>query len=445
MYLFLSIALFLVAIVAEQNVQEALLISSTLAMVVGIGHHCRFPSIVSTVVFSGACLSFVIMYFQYFNAIDIGFNDGLIVGYVGKSTYTDMSYYYQEANILVDTWKSGHWWDWFLGNTEHFGFYGPYNMYNIFNALIISLFGSNLLTLIIIKQFFTASSIFVLYRIASHFLDNRLAVGVLVLYIIYPANLLVSSFLMRDDLIAFLCLLLVFFFLRLERPQGKTTTIIMIMITSVLLILFRFYAAILAIGCLSYAIMKNGFTWKKVVLFAICLLVVVAIIFMSYSVEGMILGVLESGESDGSWSPERSSGTSLLLYSLYYLSFGNTPWIEDVATRVVPEWLNYLGSLYLNGVLFVSFLGFVFLFLRNAADRKLLIVFYLFVPLFLLVIHTFTLGGPIPRTYTMWIWVDLIVLVLFYSRLTLVVRWGLTYGVLIMVMGVYLYKYQVLR
>ncbi|MFE7740276.1 hypothetical protein ACFUX8_26590, partial [Bacillus cereus] len=153
----------------------------------------------------------IIVYIQYYNAINLGFSDGNLFGKIGENYYADTKNYYDESQQLVQILFSQNFKYWLTGDFPHFGFYGPYNAYNILNAVLISIFGPNLLTLILLKLKVSILGYYVLYKIVIKYLNDKWAIFSIMLYELYPANLLVVSTLSRDNINSFLVILVCYY------------------------------------------------------------------------------------------------------------------------------------------------------------------------------------------------------------------------------------------
>lgn len=408
-FLLLYIVILLFSVFVTNEVQNISIIFSLLLLNVLVYRHLKVdkPMICSLGVLL-TILFVIIVYIQYYNAINLGFNDGNLFGKIGGNFYADTKNYYDESQQLIQILSSHNFKYWLSGDFPHFGFFGPYNAYNILNAILISIFGPNLLTLILLKLKVSILSYYVLYKIASRYLNSKWAIFSIMLYNLYPANLLVVSTLSRDNINSFLVILLCYYCILFAENKFnyKVKYITKILITSILLFLFRAYAVPITIVSLFCAYFLSEKQSAKNYLLGIGLIIIAFIGCYIYGFDNL-QGKLTLNDGTQSWIAERSKGWNLLIYSALYAFLGQTTVMKNYDLSVFSEVLNLFSFYYQNFILMFSFLGIILLLFvkKRKLDNQMWLLCCI-MPMLFIVLITSIYGLPIPRLYNMWIWLN---------------------------------------
>lgn len=356
-------------------------------------------------------------YWQYMNAVSLGFRDGILYGPVGGINYDDMhSYYYVSAwtALVLGGPASDLWWAGALQTPESFNMYHPFV---VFNAVLRLIWGNDLITMILIKLHFSVFSTYLLYNISRTYLQHKYALGVVFLFGVIPSNILVSTSLLRDNLLVFLVFSFVYTVI-VWREKPSTPRLVLVVITAVFMIVFRIYLALVPMAVLLYYVLKTRLTWKLSVLYVVLLVSGYVALFSVSSVFSLVLQLMERTQIGPAWEVKTTEGVKLYLYWFYYLFLGPAFVVEETHFSILQDALNKVSYLYLNHVAVLFLLSLVGLVLsRQRVDKKALIVFGFVLPSSLLLLHNLVLGFPIPRIYLMWIWIELIIIVHFLARL----------------------------
>ncbi|PFL24966.1 glycosyltransferase family 39 protein [Bacillus cereus] len=360
----------------------------------------------------------IIVYIQYYNTINLGFSDGNLFGKIGENYYADTKNYYDESQQLVQILFSQNFKYWLTGDFPHFGFYGPYNAYNILNAVLISIFGPNLLTLILLKLKVSILGYYVLYKIVIKYLNDKWAIFSIMLYELYPANLLVVSTLSRDNINSFLVILVCYYCIYFvgNNFENKVKYTIKILITLIFLFLFRAYAAPITIISLSCAYFFSKKQPVKNYLLVAMLMVVVVIGCYVYGFEN-VQNKFTLNDGTQPWIAERSKGWNLVIYSVLYSFLGQTTILNNYDLSAFSEFLNLSSFYYQNFILMFSSVGIIILMIIRKKQKDTWIWLLCFImPILFILLITSVYGLPIPRLYNMWIWLNCLLIGIIINR-----------------------------
>lgn len=371
----------------------------------------------------GLTLLFVLLaYFQYNNAVALGYYDGMLYGAVGdKHEYYDISEYYYESKQLADLVVTNAGRDlWLSGSLPNDGTYGPYNAFNVLNTIMMLLFGDDVMTLVLLKMNFSVVAIYLLYGIASRFLSPAFALYSVLAYNLYPGYLLGVTNLLRDNIIAALIIALAYMVITAWTSPAKlslarkSTTIIL----CGMLCYFRNYAVAILVGtaAIYYYFISNR--WQK-------LTILTGLVFIS--IVGFVLGneiqngLAELFQEDGPhlWESSAPSPMRMLLRVVYFMFLGQPGKGEDFYLGSVTEWLNFSGFIYLHFFLFMSLVGLYYLISGrfNKGEKTAIFIFGYIMPFLFLLLITYIFGWPIPRLYSMWLWITCIVVMMFLESM----------------------------
>lgn len=392
-----------------------------------------------------------IAYWQHSNAVSLGFSDGLLRGTIGSNLYDDIGFYYDESIELGENLKVNSWLTYFSGNFQHTGYYGPYNLYVFWNAVLYLFLGENVLIWVVFKMIFSVLSMFYLYLIAKNFLNEYYSILVVILFSVFPANVLATVTLMRDNIMAFLCIL---FFYILIRHKNEKITFFYLKLACIFLISFilRGYSIVLFLPCILYFQIMRIRSVKQATLVVVstCILVYIGVVsldieFISHSFVA-IQAAKDFLATGGTWSvvESRSSGVNSVIFAFYYTVFGSSPKSGMFELSAIQELLNYLSYLFLNIILGISVISIVFIFMNKIINKSILIIIGVITPIIYLGLYTYVFGGPVPRIYNLTIWINIIMLALFFQHSTRQQSRFALLGVILFTIGIYFIKATVL-
>ncbi|MBP2627456.1 MAG: hypothetical protein H6Q68_2167 [Firmicutes bacterium] len=360
----------------------------------------------------------VVAYFQYINAVALGYCDGMLYGAVGvKHEYYDLSEYYYESKQLADLVVTNAGRDlWMSGSLSNDGTYGPYNAFNVLNTIMMLLYGDNVITLVLLKMNFSVVAIYLLYGIANRFLSPAFAFYSVLAYNLYPGYLVGVTNLLRDNIIATLIIGLAYIITAAWDPPGKLSLVrkIITIILCGILLYFRNYAFGILVVTAAIYYYSNSYRWQKLTI----LIGLVSISILGFTLGNEIQYVLaELYQEDGPhlWESSAPSSVRMLLRVVYFMFLGQPGKGEDFYLWSVTEWLNFSGFVYLHFFLLMSLVGLYYLISGrlNKGEKTAILVFGYIMPFLFLLLITYIFGWPIPRLYSMWLWITCIVVMIF--------------------------------
>lgn len=371
------------------------------------------------------CLLLVVTYWQHSNAVNMGFENGIISGVIGQNLYTDTAFYYDEATQLSSDLATNPLLSYLKGELPQYGFYGPYNLYVLWNAILCLLFGKNVMVWVLIKLSFTIVSYYYVFLIGRYFLSEKFSLVAVILYGLYPGNILAAVTLMRDNIMS---LLIILFYYFIADRSGKKRMLLYAELVGVTMISFilRGYSVVLFLPLLLYVQIKKFHKPRHIVylVVAVVAFVPIATLFLNVEFINHSFVALQQAKdffaSGGSFSvfENRSSGMNSVIFAVYYGVFGSSPSFKTFELGVVQEVLDYLSYIYLNIVLAISTMSIVYIFRNKIIGRDLCLLFGAAIPIFYLSLYTFAFGGPVPRIYNLTIWINAIAIGLFLQYAT---------------------------
>jgi hypothetical protein len=401
----------------------------------------KFTRLVAVIILSYVSL----MYLQYHNAIKLGFPDGLLEGFVNGNLYQDTNMYYYESLDLAQIFHTDFR-TWFSGDYPSYGFYGPYNIYNILLAITITLFGKDLNTLILLKMFWTIASLYILYSLSKDYFNISKPEQVVILFSICPAYILMSITLMRDNIFVLLIIGIVYYYCKYfigTRIIGFR--VLVLIFYSIILILFRSFAVIIPVALLIHYSFSHKIpvkTWITLAILVIIVLMGFLALLNRFEAVGKYVFIGLEYENTGAWFNNRSQGVSMFVYSMYYYILGYTADFSNMISPVMSETCNNLSAIYLNVLNVSTMISLLLFFVLSIKtfDRRFVLIVGFIVPYVFLCFYTFGFGAVIPRIYLMWSWVQCIIIILAQQHLSRRHKYlGASSGVLIL-LTVYILK-----
>lgn len=389
-----------------------------------------------------------ITYWQYYNALHLGFQDGILSGYIGDNLYDDTAFYYDESVQLSENLRTQSWLEYLKGESDLGGYYGPYNLYVLWNAILCLVFGENVTLWVLVKMVFTVASYVYLFLLCRLWMNETNALWAVFVYAVFPGNILANVTLMRDNIMS---LLVIFFYYQLTKLASgrRLSTTAKLIGAAIVSFVLRGYSIILFMPVLVFEQLKKIKTPLHALYLILGLVALVGASSILLSIEFLsqsfvaLQSAKEFFASGGSWSvlEERSSGVASLVYAVYYAVFGSQPSALMFELHVVQELINYCAYVYLNLVLTLSTIGLIVIVRNKVMGRSEVLILGAVTPVLYLALYTFAFGGPVPRIYNLTIWINALLIGIFCQYATRR-RVLMVFSVIsLMTSGVYIYKY----
>jgi hypothetical protein len=343
-------------------------------------------------------------FFEYYNAKSLGFSDG-IYGILEKN---DTVKYFYESKKLADILKSDFI-GWCNGNYVKMGYYGNYNQHVLLCALLIVIFGANAISIILLKLHFNIWAFFLIYRIGIKFNVKRPYIIPFV-FGLYPGYLLPSITTLRDNVLSLWTILFVFMINKSETIE-KQSKIRMIFVT-----LGMLWARVYSVLLLPIAIFyKKIFRNKSGGYYIGLIFAVIAgsiLIFINYTTLTAIFltNTIELNDISSSYMAwiDRSLSNVIFRASYFHL-LGSKTKINEYDLQSISDTLNYLSSFFHRVVLLLSFMSSVYFIVKKDRINSFVVYFANLFPIAILLFYTYALGGPVPRIYSMWLWINILI------------------------------------
>jgi 4-amino-4-deoxy-L-arabinose transferase-like glycosyltransferase len=369
----------------------------------------------------------IFIYWQYNNAVTLGFKDGIYHGIINNQLYTDTNDYYYESVEVVKIFTGPDLPTWLTGDYPHFGYYGPYHIQNILVALEMILIGENIISLILLKMIFTVLTFYLIYYLSKYYFNVNDPLKAIILFSAFPGYILVSTSLMRDNMLVFF-IALSFLLYQKYILNGKFTFrhIIAFLIVIVHLFLLRLYSLTFILGMLILYYFKER---RKVKRNAVIVIIIGGGVLSAYylfatssGVRTLINSFLDYDAVTNNWLGNKTQGSISIIYALYSTIIGYVSSYIKMPVFVVAEFWDYTGRLFLNLILLINSIYLFRYFLREKNnDRLFIVLFCLVVPFIICLAHTIALGATIVRIYNMWLWIMIIFVVKAFEKSS--VKW----------------------
>lgn len=221
----------------------------------------------------------------FYNNISNGYSTGILFGDIANNHFCDEYKYNIDSQILLNHWKNGEFTQWLNKELPVFEFVDPQNhpSYGNYNAFVIilaflRLIGiTSILDFILLKLFVYIPTYIYLYKLSKIYLNEKLSLLSVILFSILPGYLLTNAVLMRDNIIIFLIIAIVYYIL------SKNYNFKLLVPLFVILLFLRSYLILIFIATLVFTY-KNS---KRIItiLDIIYLLVIISTIyfFTTYS------------------------------------------------------------------------------------------------------------------------------------------------------------------
>ena len=179
----------------------------------------------------------------YFNNLTKGYEYGILYGDILNSHFCDEYKYFVDSDILLNHLKSGEFINWVQGTLPTYEFidisghpsYGNYNIFVILLTLLKAIGINSTLNLILFKLVFYIPTALMLYKLSKRFLSEKASMLSVILFSAFPGYLLTNTLLMRDNIIVFLVIAILYSLF------NKKVNIKVLIPSLVLLLFFRSY------------------------------------------------------------------------------------------------------------------------------------------------------------------------------------------------------------
>lgn len=179
----------------------------------------------------------------YFNNLNKGYEYGILYGDILNSHFCDEYKYFVDSDILLNHLKSGEFINWVQGTLPTYEFidisghpsYGNYNIFVILLTILKAIGINSTLNLILFKLVFYIPTALMLYKLSKRFLSEKASMLSVILFSAFPGYLLTNTLLMRDNIIVFLVIAILYSLF------NKKVNIKVFIPSLVLLLFFRSY------------------------------------------------------------------------------------------------------------------------------------------------------------------------------------------------------------
>lgn len=201
----------------------------------------------------------------FYNNIANGFSNGILFGDIESNHFCDEYKYYIDSEILLNHLKNGGFYQWINKQLPIYEFIDPeghpsYGNYNIFVILLtfLRMIGINSpLDFVLIKLFIYIPTYIYLHKLSRLYLNDKFSLISVTLFSILPGYILTNSLLMRDNIILFLTIAILYYIL------SKNYNFKVIIPLLIILLFFRSYLILIFISTLIFTF-KNA---KKIINF----------------------------------------------------------------------------------------------------------------------------------------------------------------------------------
>lgn len=355
------------------------------------------------------------IYISYYNAIHLGFSDGLLYGQVGNNLYYDTWEYYYQSKEVSDFWLHGNFIFYFTGGIgKNFVKRGSYNYFILWNAFLNVLFGDNINSLIIIKYQFSIISIYLLYMISIQFLDKKYARLSVLLMNLFPGYLVVTTQLMRDNILFFFILAASYLvIINKDNENNKKSFWIIFIILIAIITYLRIYIGVILGAFLLLYYLKGKINIRNLILFSLLMMITIFIVgkiteWLGYGFLGSEILSNQDAIESGRWEAQKaSSPIKLALWTFYTLFTGGRSMLSTTYFASFQEILNTISPLFIS-IFILPTLLIIFIKKNNKKNTNF-ILFSLFYSFFSSLIIYYYFTGIVPRLYICWIWSQLII------------------------------------
>lgn len=342
-------------------------------------------------------INIILIYFNIYQANSLGYINGIFNGNVDGVLYYDAAEYYNNILYLNNFTIKEFVID-FIKNLS-----SGNKMYNIFiyyNLVISKMLGTGIVTLLLIKLNFTIISLNLLSRIADE-LEIKKHTFAITLFALYPGLLQSNINLLRDNIIMFLIINIIYNCIKYK--ERKVKSILLIIISGIFLGILRVYSLASLIIAI---IIVNKFRNIKKLIQKVLILVLSVIIINQISLK---LGYGILGFNYIQLYMNKMSIIEAIFQTLIRLIMGFGVSFEIIKKGILPNILVMLSPLYI--IIINSILVICILFRNNKyiyIRRYLLFYFvFSFINGILMVLRD---GIIVERIYIMWLWIPCLII-----------------------------------
>lgn len=356
----------------------AILLLNTILYKKGI-HTKKFYFISSSLIIFYIIVSIAI----YYNNISNGYELGVLYGNIlGDHHFCDEYKYLMDSDILLNHFKNGDIQLWlnkqlppyeFIDVSNHPGF-GNYNIFVIILTVLKFIGFKTSLDFILLKLFIFIPTSIYLFKLSRLYLSEKLSYIVLLVFSLLPGYILTNSLLMRDNIIIFLIIAILYYILS---KQYKLQYLIPFII---LLTLFRSYTILVLIATFIFTFKndKKIIAVRDILFFAIMIGTIYFFINFNFQPEhsNMFFSFYQIKALQDLFISSYGSGVSMLIKLFYSTALHivvDPPFLNFLSSGLIYPILISLGNL-LGMVVSFTFVGsfFVFLFknFKNTLNNK---------------------------------------------------------------------------
>jgi len=324
----------------------------------------------------------------------MGFDNGIIYGKIGNTYYSDEINYFKDMQYLKEKISEKGLMAYIKGEIADKGYYGPYNIYVLFLTILSFLGIQSPFQLIIVKIIFSLLLFNLCIYFFKNFLSTTKAIIASLLLVLFPEFILVTSSLLRDNIITFFFMLNILFLYKFYENAYNYISIIIWLICFIILLFLRPYSIIGLLPFFVIICMKN-----KKILYSLLLIVFFAILLFLPFIKRIYY---QYSLANSFWAGVyyyKTVGLNFIMYSLLYTYWGHNHWVNQFNFYVLQEYFTFLSYQLLHLYLVLPLL--LFLFVRNKLNKKIKYIFllsnissYLYIALYIKIF-----GGIIPRIY----------------------------------------------
>lgn len=293
-------------------------------------------------------INFIFILLIYYNNLALGFDEGIVFGDKLGLLATDEYKYYMEADHLNYNLRTyGGLKAYFNGELVGYPFKvdnKPYGIYNhfVFILGILRYIGiSKLVDLLTIKLIFTVINTYLIYSLSKKFLSDEASKVVVILFNLAPAYILVNATLLRDNIILTFILVLI---LLLINKEWSYRNLILIIITTIALAIFRVYTLAALIATMVFTFKKERKIINKLDIGFIILFIIGLFIFDKVSVNIDQVEYLRYNYHE--YFGTGIIGAVKLITSTVKSIFGRALFLNTLPTSSIYVILTILGAVY---------------------------------------------------------------------------------------------------
>lgn len=340
-----------------------------------------------------------LIFLTTFQANSLGYTNGIFKGNVDGVLYYDAAEYYDNILYLsdfniIDFIKK------FFLNIESGN--KLYNIFIIYNMIVCRIFGNKIITLLLIKFNFTIAAIYTIDKIGNKINFKNTLIPV-ILFSFYPGVLQSNISLLRDNIILFLLVNIIYNYLNIKHKENISMSKLKLLISSFFLCIFRLYALVACI--ISIIVIEKSRTpidkFKKYG--------TIAGFIMIIAIVSSILGYGFFGLKYIQTYMNEMSLTQGIFQTIIRIIVGYRIVLESMSNYIIPNILLMVSPIY---IFIVNFILIFNVFFKFKIYKKTLqyITFYFIFAFLNAILMVLRDGIIVERIYIMWLWVACLII-----------------------------------